>query len=135
MVLMEWEDRLMVNIKALDDQHKKLIGLINKLHDAMTTGKSKNVLDEILSELVNYTILHFANEQALLQKYGYPDFVQHKKEHDDLTRKTIELRDSLNSDKGVIGVEVMSFLKEWLNKHILGTDKKYTVYLNGKGIY
>lgn len=135
MILMEWEDRLMVNIKAFDDQHKKLIALINKLYDAMTAGRGKKALEDILSELVTYTITHFANEQALFQKHGYPDLVQHKKEHDELTKKAIELRDGLNSDKEVIGVEVMSFLKDWLRKHILGTDKKYTVYLNGKGIY
>lgn len=134
MSLMAWEDRLSVNIKAFDDQHKKLIDLINKLYDGMKAGKGNDVLDGILSELVSYTVTHFSNEQSLFQKHGYPDFVQHKKEHDDLTKKAIELRDNLKSGKSVISVEVMSFLKDWLNKHILGTDKKYTAFLNGKGV-
>lgn len=134
MSLMAWEDRLSVNIKAFDDQHKKLIDLINKLYDGMKAGKGNDVLEGILSELVSYTVTHFSNEQSLFQKHGYPEFVQHKKEHDDLTKKAIELRDNLKSGKSVISVEVMSFLKDWLNKHILGTDKKYTAFLNGKGV-
>lgn len=135
MALMVWEDRLSVNIKGLDDQHKKLVDLINKLYDGMKAGKGADVMEGILTELVNYTVTHFSNEHALFQKHGYPEFAQHKKEHDDLTKKAIELRDDLKAGKSVISVEVMSLLKDWLNNHILGTDKKYTVYLNGKGIY
>lgn len=134
MSLMAWEDRLSVNIKGIDDQHKKLIDLINKLYDGMKAGKGADVMEGILTELVNYTVTHFSNEQALFQKHGYPEFVQHKKEHDDLTKKAIELRDNLKAGKAVISVEVMSFLKDWLNKHILGTDKRYTAFLNSKGV-
>lgn len=134
MGLIAWEERLSVNIKEFDEHHKKLIELINKLNDGMKAGKGSDILGSILSELVNYTVFHFGAEEIMFQKYAYPGYLDQKKEHTDLTKKAIVLRDNLKSGKAVLSIEVMAFLKDWLMKHILGTDKKYSAYLNGKGV-
>jgi hemerythrin len=134
MALIAWEDKLSVNIKEIDEQHKNLINLVNEMHDAMKAGKGNDTIGKVLSGLVDYTKMHFATEERLMNAHGYPEYLKHKKEHDDLTRKAVDLQNQFQSGKAVLNLEVMQFLRDWLTKHIMGTDKTYGPFLNGKGI-
>jgi hemerythrin len=135
MALITWTDALSVNIREIDTQHKRLFELMNKLHEAMKIGKGNDVLGGILGDLVNYTVVHFSNEEAYLKKYDYPEFVQHKKIHDELTQKAKALKASFDQGKQTISIDVLTFLMDWLNNHILKTDKRYSSFLNGKGLH
>jgi hemerythrin len=134
MALMTWNNGLSVNIKEIDVQHKKLIELINQLHGAMGEGKGKEASGKILSDLIYYTVSHFTYEEKLFKQYGYSEYEAHRKEHEDLTSQVKDFKSQF--DKGTLGLtlKLMTFLKDWLNKHILGTDKKYVAFLNSKGV-
>jgi len=132
--LIEWSDSLSVSIREIDEQHRTLVGLLNSLFDAMKAGKGKDVLGRVLSDLVNYTVYHFATEEKLFKTYSYPDTVKHKQEHEYLTKKASDLRNQFDKGDAVITVEVMQFLKTWLSGHIMGVDKKYSPFLRGKGL-
>ena len=134
MALMTWNDGLSVNVKEIDAQHKKLIGLINQLHGAMSEGKGKEASGKILSDLLYYTVSHFTYEEKLFQQYGYAGYDAHRKDHEDLTGQVKDFKSQF--DKGTLGLtlKLMTFLKDWLNNHILGTDKKYVAFLNSKGV-
>jgi len=134
MALITWTDALSVNIKEIDTQHQRLFELMNKLHEAMKIGKGNDVLGGILGDLVKYTVVHFSNEESYLKRYDYPEYVQHKKIHDDLTQKAKALKASFDQGKQTISIDVLTFLKDWLNNHILKTDKRYSTFLNGKGL-
>ena len=134
MVFIEWVESYSVNIKEIDDQHKKLIGILNRAHDAMKAGKGKKAISTLLSELIDYTGYHFRTEEDLFQKYGYPDLIKHKEEHDDLTQKALDLKTSFDEGRLMNNIEIIIFLKDWLNTHILDTDKKYSAFLNSKGV-
>ncbi len=134
MALLEWKDEYSVNISGFDSQHKKLINMINDLHSAMSTGKGKDILGKTLDDLVSYTVFHFAAEEKIMKEYDYPSLSQHKAEHEKLTHQVTEFKNSFNGGKYVIPQEVLMFLKNWLINHIMGTDKKYTSYLNNKGV-
>ena len=134
MPLFQWSQNLSVNIKEIDNQHKKLVELINLLHDSMKSGKGKDVMGKILTDLTNYTVYHFGTEEKLFQQYGYSEYSKHKKEHDDLTKQVLEIKAKFESGNTSITIEVMNFLKDWLSKHILYTDKRYSGFLNAKGV-
>lgn len=135
MPLITWDETYSVNIREIDDQHKKLFNLINILCDAMREGRDNDVLGRVLSELIDYTVYHFDTEERLFKKHGYPEYKHHKKEHDNLTRQAVELRDKFNSDGyGMLSLEVLIFLKDWMKNHVMVTDKKYASFLNGKGV-
>ena len=118
MPLMSWKEEYSVKISQIDQQHKKLIDLINQLNDAMSQGKAKDVLGKILNDLVTYCA----------------DFAEHKEKHDKMTAKVFSLKREVEGGKRLISLEVMNFLEQWLDKHILGTDKKYGPFLNAQGI-
>lgn len=129
MAFMEWNDRLVTGVKEADEQHKKLVSLVNDLYDAMKQGKGKEITDKILDELVKYANYHFGTEETLMTKYGYPDLANHKREHENFKVKVKEFLDKKAKGEATLSIEIMNFLKEWLVKHIMGTDKKYGPFL------
>ena len=134
MALLTWNDSFSVKVRQFDDQHKKLVGMVNDLHDAMKEGKGKEVLEKILNGLIQYTSTHFAEEERLMKQHGYPDYEQHKKEHNQLVLQVLDLQKNHKEGKAILTQSVMTFLKDWLQKHIQGEDKNYGPFLNGKGI-
>ncbi|MCL4538924.1 MAG: bacteriohemerythrin [Bacteroidetes bacterium] len=135
MPLIEWNEKLSVNIRAIDDQHKKWINILNELHGAMKAGKGRDAVGNVLDELVEYTKVHFASEEKLMKSNGYPLFAGHKKLHEDMVKEVEILRSRYSSGAAGLTIEVMQFLKNWLSEHIIGTDKNYGPYLNGKGVH
>jgi hemerythrin len=133
--LIQWTQQLSVSVEEIDKQHKRLVNLINMLHDSMRMGKGKEVLGKVLEELTDYTVYHFDSEEKLLMQYEYPSYTLHKKEHENLTKQVKEIKEQFDSGDTILTVEFMGFLKDWLNNHILQVDKKYSSFLNSKGIH
>lgn len=129
MGLIKWDQSLSVGVKEIDLQHQKLIDMVNQLHQAMSSGQGKELLSRLLAALVNYTKVHFQTEERLMQKASYPHYAEHKKEHDTLTAKAVDLKNRFDTGQNMITLQVMNFLSDWLKHHILGTDKKYTPFL------
>jgi hemerythrin len=134
MALIQWDESYSVNIKEIDAQHRQLANLINELHQAMSLGQGKDVIGEILNSLVAYTQTHFSTEERLMSLYAYPEFQKHKAEHEALTLRVLEYERQYQLGQIALTVQVSAFLKDWLIKHVLGTDKRYSGFLNGKGV-
>lgn len=134
MALINWSENYSVSVKEIDSQHKKLVDLINSLHEGMKAGRGKDVLGTVLNDLVNYTAYHFSFEEKLFEKYSYPELNTHKRQHADLVVQVLAYKESFETGKSVLTIEIMNFLSDWLTKHIAGSDKKYTSFLNSKGV-
>lgn len=132
--LVDWSDELSVGIQELDEQHKVLVGLVNELHDALLHRKGSAVTGTILARLSEYTRLHFVVEESLMRLLGYPFYEQHKEEHETLTAQLEEIKHKFALKKHSVSLELMQFLKLWLTKHIMETDKRYEGYFLAKGV-
>jgi hemerythrin-like metal-binding protein len=118
----------------MDDQHKKIVELLNKMHAAKKAGSGKWVLNEILVELADYVDVHFKEEENLLEANDCPQLAAEQKAHAKLKDDLLELKQKFNNGNATLSSEVLIFLKNWLNGHILGLDKQYGTFLNAKGI-
>ena len=134
MAFFEWKPEYNTNIRIIDEQHKKWIGYINQLYDAMKDGKTKQVLGGILDDLADYTNTHFATEEELLTKHNYPLIIGHKQIHANFVKQVKEYKAKFESGNTMMVVEMSKNLKEWLNHHILDTDLKYAPFLIEKGV-
>jgi len=134
MPLFNWSDKYSVGVHMFDNQHKRLVELINDLHDAMRAAKGREVLGDILKGLLDYTRMHFADEERQMTTFSYPDYAAHRVEHEKLVARVVELKAKHDSGDNTITIEVMNFLKDWLINHILVTDKKYGQFFKDKGI-
>jgi len=134
MALIKWDNGLSVGVVEIDQQHQKMVGMINDLNDAMKQGKGKDVLGKIVSGLASYAGTHFRTEEGYFARFAYPDAEHHTKAHADFTKKVVEFKAGF--DKGKIGltIDVMNFLSNWLQGHIKGEDKKYGPFFNAKGL-
>lgn len=129
-----WDEKYSVGVREIDTQHKKLVELINDLHDAMKQGKGKDVMTKVVKALVDYAITHFGTEEKYMTKFNYPQYSVHKLEHDKFSKQVADFQRDFNSGKVALTIEVMNFLKDWLVNHILGTDKKFGPFFNENGI-
>jgi hemerythrin len=129
MPVMIWNESLSVMVPEIDDQHRKLIAMINNLHEAMKTGEGRQVIGQLLNSLTRYTQTHFAAEEKLMAQVDYPDLAAHQEIHRNLIKQVESLKADHASGKLSISMDTMNFLSDWLTKHIQGTDKKYVPFL------
>ena len=134
MSLITWNPTFSVKVKLFDDQHIKLVDMINELYDAMKAGKGSETVGKILGELVSYTVTHFTDEERVLAQHNFADLEAHKSEHEQLARQVLDLQQKFESGQAILTLNVMMFLKDWLMTHIQGEDRKYGDYLNDRGI-
>jgi hemerythrin len=135
MTLMTWTEKLSVGVGVLDEDHKRLVGMVNELYDSMQAGHGKEILGRILNDLVQYTKVHFAREEKFFADTGYPATAPHKQEHDALTKQVMDVQQKyISGASAALSIDVLRFLKNWLINHIQGSDQKYRPHLNAKGI-
>jgi len=126
MPLIEWNNKMSVGVEEIDVQHKKLVEIINDLHDALKNNSYAEVLKPIFVELVEYTKTHFSTEEAIMEKAGYEDLENHKKQHQRFVAKMERMKNRCYQGKEEISVELSSFLSSWMIGHILHSDKEYS---------
>jgi hemerythrin len=123
MATMEWSDALKVGHSVIDRDHQKLVGLINKLGDAMSAGHGRDVCGEVLNELISYTQTHFATEERLMSAHHYADESRHRAEHARLVQEVLDFKGKFEVGTATLSVSLLHFLMEWLTHHILESDK------------
>ena len=132
--LIQWGPKYMLGIPSIDNQHKRLVELINQLHTAMKQRQSASVTGKILDELVDYTQVHFAFEEQAQSEAQYPELDSHKEVHEKLVGQVVDFQRKFHAGNTLLSMELMDFLKDWLINHILGTDKKYVPAMKNAGI-
>ena len=134
MSLFVWDARYTLNITEIDRQHQKLFALFNELYVAMQEGHGNEVIDDVLTRVVDYTAYHFATEEKLLRQYGYAEEAAHRAEHAKLTEQAKALVQKQRAGNAQVAIATLKFLCDWLNNHILGSDKKFAPFLIEKGV-
>jgi hemerythrin-like metal-binding protein len=132
MAFIDWRPELENGIRTFDDQHKKLIALINELHEAMSLGKGRQVIGSVLEELLKYTDYHFKAEEKAFDEFGYPQSAEHKRAHAGFIQKMKDLSDAHAKGSFMVTADTLGMLVDWLKDHIMGVDKQYAPFLAGK---
>jgi len=118
----------------MDEQHKKLIDLINTMYHVMRNEEGPAIIDTVLVEMSNYASNHLQAEEALLQKNGYAEFENHLALHKEYLKKMEELTEDWEKDKSTGAKNIYSFLRQWWLGHIVEEDRKYGPFLTEKGV-
>jgi hemerythrin len=132
--LIEWNNRLRLNLATIDQQHCELVGMINDLDRAMGEGRDRAVIGWILSSLEAYSHYHFGLEEDLLATHQYPHLDDHRSEHQTFVRDLSEFRAAHEQGRVDVSVGVMAFLCHWLRDHISGIDRNYAPFLIARGV-
>lgn len=135
MPFIAWTSEMSVDVKMLDNDHKKLAILINDLHEGLMAGRDSKDLERIFDELVAYTRVHFAHEEQLLAEAGYSDVLVHKQEHDQKVQEVLRLQAHfLGAKESADYLQVLDLLKYWLLTHMENSDKEFVAFLKTMGV-
>ncbi len=122
---MPWDDSYSVGLNTIDDQHRVLVDLINKLYRAIRQGSDESRLKTVFDELINYTDKHFSFEESWFAKTRYQGTDEHVKLHRELVKTIVMMKEKFFAGQSVTARQLMDFLKNWLLNHIGREDPKY----------
>jgi hemerythrin len=131
---LDWKDDWSVGNDELDQQHQVLIGYINELNDLNIVFQSGKFIEhqdvaDIFIKISTYTVTHFKAEEQLLERYNYPGLKKHKEIHQKLIAQLEHLERRFEEVGLNLIPPLLQFLNVWLKEHILGVDKKYSLYV------
>jgi hemerythrin-like metal-binding protein len=133
-MLFEWKPEYSVKVEEIDIQHKRLFALINELHDAINSTHTKELLNKIIDELVNYSVYHFDTEEKYFDKFHYKFSDEHKKEHELFKKKVVDIVKRYKNNEINISFEIIDFLEDWIIQHVTGSDHKYVECFQEHGL-
>jgi len=128
-----WDDALSVAVYEIDEDHRKLVKILNTLNHSVTEGESPKFQAAILDELIKCTVLHFRNEEQLMLMYDYEEIEEHKTEHQKLFKlfnRTMKLQQEILQADIPVTDEDVEFLEHWLTEHILTADMRLGSFLS-----
>lgn len=131
---LEWKQSLETGIREIDDQHKELFNRVNQLFEACYQGKGKEEVAKIIDFLGDYVITHFKSEENIQQKHNYPDYKNHKLQHEAFIQDFIKLKSQLDNygASSFFVLEVNKRIIDWLVQHIGKTDMVLGDFLKAK---
>ncbi len=128
-----WDESYSVGISVLDEDHKRLLNLINQLQTAAHYHTSDEYEQEAFDTLIDYTKNHFRREEELMEKHQFPGLQAHRLQHQEMIGEVDRLVSAYQKDRDATIEGAISYLQTWLLRHINGTDKEYSAFLREKG--
>ena len=131
-VLFKWTNSMAIGIEIIDSQHKQLINLTNELYRACIQGGDEldTVFKVTMVHMVDYVRFHFGFEQEMLQRVKFPNYSEHKGEHDKFVKEVLAETKNYNEGKVFVPNKFVRYLKDWIISHIAYTDKVYAAYIH-----
>lgn len=117
-----WKAEYNLGIEIIDNQHKRIMQIINNLQNSVAVENGSKIIAFILDDLLEYTYYHFETEEGLLNKSDN-SFIAHKITHDEIINVIISLKDSLIEEKQTLTEDKVEYFRNWWLKHILEGDK------------
>ena len=134
MSFIRWRDSFSVGVHSINDQHRKLIEMINALYDHLYNGISDEFLKKLMEDLEKYANYHFAYEEKFMKLYNYQKFKEHVNEHLKFVDEIQGYKETISVKNKKALIDLATFLKNWLLNHIMGTDMQYAKLFQEKGM-
>lgn len=129
-----WNDKMTVNSKEIDQQHQQLINMLNELFQAFLDKDHKEKIGSIIDKMTDYAVYHFKTEEDYFRAFKYEEKARHEMEHEDFRDKVNEFRMKYKANHSALTFEVVNFLRNWLNTHIMESDKRYMECFTKNGV-
>lgn len=124
-----WDPSLETGDPIIDAQHRSLFEMVNAVHETVAEDGRPADVEEVIFRLVRYTATHFVDEEAYMERAGYPSLPEHRATHEVLTRETDSLSQRWQDGGDIAPVTVAIFLYDWLGDHIAKDDKRMVAWV------
>jgi hemerythrin-like metal-binding protein len=119
----------MVGDAAIDEDHRKLVDVINDLCQAMVERRGRATIGAVLTELAGYVESHFRHEERLMDQTGFPEHEAHRREHIEFIGALANFWFDLELGRNTVVGEVLLWLRRWFTEHVRGTDQRLGAFL------
>ena len=133
LVHIKWNNSYSVGYRYIDNQHKKLVGIVNTFYDAVKHGQGRDMPYLILNRLVSYAEEHFIDEEIAMEQARCPEELvsEHRKIHEELVAAIFEVTEKVTAESSDQALsDVGELLRKWLLEHILYDDMRYAPYVS-----
>jgi hemerythrin-like metal-binding protein len=136
MAIVEWNKKLSVGIKLIDEQHKSLIKRLNDVSSAIETGLGEREITKTLEFLAEYADFHFSTEEKHMMENNFPGLEAQKAKHQEFMDTLANLEQDFEEEgsTNALSDAINNFLFNWLTNHIQGLDQLFGDFLSEKGI-
>lgn len=124
-----WTDELNTGVLEIDNQHRQIIDMLNRLLREPDTITGSETVADILHDMTRYAQEHFTTEEKILAESGYPDLIGHKEQHFSYRKKTVDLCKDTMLGFHAVPKELLQYLRNWWFNHIMIEDMKYRDFL------
>lgn len=133
-VFFRWTEKMSVNSVEIDNQHKMLVGFLNEMYQAFIDREHTEKVGPIIERLKEYALYHFDTEEKYFSAFSYDGAQKHIDEHQQFRGKVQEFVLKYRKNSNALTYDVMNFLRNWLNNHIMDTDRKYMDCFSKNGV-
>lgn len=126
---MKWHEKYCIDVIDIDNQHQELFKKANLFIFSVKHGEGDKQIGNVLKDLVEYTKVHFKDEEKLMERFKYPELNEHKHLHHLLIEEIIKVLTRIKSGQKYSSIELIRFLEDWLSHHILEEDMKIGRFL------
>jgi hemerythrin-like metal-binding protein len=134
-VLLSWSHECIVGVESMDDQHAILMDALNELRLSLVHGSERKKICKQLERLVEFTQMHFENEEQLLIQEGFPGLPEHRAAHKLLLSQIQAKLEHAKHNETVEFQPLVHFLRSWYLDHVQGLDQSYGFWLNERGVF
>lgn len=129
MTMLSWNSQYAIGPKKIDDEHKILFDLINEFHTHWNEKFDPKEIALVLNKLIQYSEVHFRDEEAIMEKEDYPKLNAHRAEHEKLIQTIFALNEDFAANQKLASQNVQKFCKHWLVDHIVYADYEFRDFL------
>lgn len=123
---LKWKEVYSVGNTELDNQHKYMFALLDKIYAALQAGRTETPIEQLLEQARLYGKLHFETEERLMAESGYPKWAEHRRVHEQYCDRVEKMSQSMGPDTPF---ELFLFLKDWWINHITQMDADYAPWV------
>lgn len=124
----QWSAAYDLEVGAMNDEHKQLVAIMNRLIKESEAKASRHVLGRHLRDLLAYTAMHFEHEEAYMESIRYPKLNTHRGVHRQLLQQLEAHARDFEAGDGRMSEAFFDFLKRWLIAHIKHIDGQYSTF-------
>lgn len=131
--MLAWTESLSVGVPKLDEHHRHLFTLLARIAAMVEEGGlSYDALQSVFTELNSYIAYHFAEEEAMMERAGFPFLELHRHSHQTIAMRVADMSAALIADEMESSArDLHGFLTGWLIHHIEIEDFEYRPFLAG----
>lgn len=123
-----WDESFNCGMAEIDKQHKELVTILNEVIEKREDGVKSETVSSALMKLINYADYHFKAEEEYMKKINYPEYINHKREHIEFMRKTVEICEDTMEYKENVPEQLIVFIKNWVVNHIMQSDRDIFIF-------